>query len=161
MSTRFTQCQTVIRNNLQKSSNNHLVRIYYDTNCDSNLRYDLFKSHLKRYYPISKKQRKLNNNCLNNAKPRNKINMGAWNEISSWNLVPINFKAAKKYYKFSIRYVNNSLANASNLHKWGKTTSSLCLHCNKNQTLGHVVAGCETSLREKRYNYRHDSILWT
>ena len=32
------------------------------------------------------------------------------------------------------------------------------LHCNKNQTLGHVVAGCETSLREKR-KYRHDSIL--
>ena len=74
-------------------------------------------------------------------------------------MVPINFKAAKKYYKFSIRYVNNSLANVSNLHKWGKTTSSLCLHCNKNQTLGHVVAGCETSLREKRYNYRHASIL--
>ena len=28
----------------------------------------------------------------------------------------------------------------------------------KKQTLGHVVAGCETSLREKRYNYRHDSV---
>ena len=45
------------------------------------------------------------------------------------------------------------------MYKWGKTTSSLCLHCNKNQTLGPVVAGCETSLREKPYNYRHDSIL--
>ena len=33
------------------------------------------------------------------------------------------------------------------------------LHCNKNQTLGHMVAWCQTSLREKRYNYRHDSIL--
>ena len=53
---------------------------------------------LKKYYPISKKQRGSNNNCLNNAKPRNKINIGAWNEISSWNLVQINFKAAKKYY---------------------------------------------------------------
>ena len=45
------------------------------------------------------------------------------------------------------------------MHKWGKTTSSLCLHCNKIQTLSHVVAGCETSLKEKRYNYPHDSIL--
>ena len=52
-----------------------------------------------------------------------------------------------------------SLANASNKHKWGKTTSSLCLHCNKNQTLGHVVAGCEISLREKSYNYRYNSII--
>ena len=43
------------------------------------------------------------------------------------------------------------------MHKCGKKTSSL--HCNKNQTLGPVVAGCETSLREKPYNYRHDSIL--
>ena len=68
-------------------------------------------------------------------------------------------KLPKNIYNFSIRCVNNSLANASNMHKWGKTTSSLCLHCNKNQTLGHVVAGCEILLREKRYNYRHDFIL--
>ena len=68
-------------------------------------------------------------------------------------------KLQKNIYNFSIRYVNNSLENVSNMHKWGKTTSSLCLHCNKNQTLGHVVAGCETSLREKSYNYRHNSIL--
>ena len=67
-------------------------------------------------------------------------------------------KFQKNISNFSIRYVNNSLANASNTHKWGKTTSFLCLHCNKNQTLGHVVAGCETSLREKRYTYRHDSV---
>ena len=68
-------------------------------------------------------------------------------------------KLPKNIYNFSISYVNNSLANAPNMHKWGKTTSSLCLHCNKNQTLGHMIARCETSLREKRYNCRHDSIL--
>ena len=44
VSTRFTQCQTVSRNNLQKSSNNDVVRIYYDTNCDTNLQFDQFKS---------------------------------------------------------------------------------------------------------------------
>ena len=43
-STRFTLCQTVIRNDLQKSSNNEVVRIYYDTNCDTILQYDQFKS---------------------------------------------------------------------------------------------------------------------
>ena len=36
---------------------------------------------------------------------------------------------------------------------------TLGLHCNKNQTLGHRVDGCETSLREKCYNYYHHSIL--
>ena len=27
------------------------------------------------------------------------------------------------------------------------------------QMLGHVVAGCSVHLNEKRYNYRHDSVL--
>ena len=35
----------------------------------------------------------------------------------------------------------------------------LCSHCNEKLTLGYGVAGCETSLREKHYDYRHDSIL--
>ena len=47
VSSRFTQCQTVIRNNLPKSSNNDVVRTYYDTNCDTNLQYDQFKSTKK------------------------------------------------------------------------------------------------------------------
>ena len=34
-------------------------------------------------------------------------------------------KLPKNIYNFSIRHVNNSLANASNMHKWGKTTSRL------------------------------------
>ena len=44
VSTRFSQCQTVIGNNLWQSSNNDVVRIYYDTNCNTNLQYDQFKS---------------------------------------------------------------------------------------------------------------------
>ena len=55
--------------------------------------------------------------------------------------------------------MNNSLANATNMHKSGKTISTLCLHCNKNQTFDHAVAGCETSLEERRYNYCHYAIL--
>ena len=65
-------------------------------------------------------------------------------------------KLLKNIYNFSICYVNNSPADVTNMHKWDKTAY---LHCNKNQTLGHVVAECETSWREKRYNYRHDSLL--
>ena len=65
----------------------------------------------------------------------------------------------KNIYNFCIRYVNNTLANNTNLHKWGKAPSPLCSACNKPQTLGHVVAGCSVHLNEKRYNYRHDSVL--
>ena len=68
-------------------------------------------------------------------------------------------KLPKNIYNFSICYVNNSLANGTNIHRRGKTASHIYLYCNKNQTLNHVDAGCKTSLREKRCNYRHDSIL--
>ena len=87
VSTRFAQCQTVIRNNLRKSSNNDVVKMYYNTNCDSNWQYDQFKSTKEVIPQYRKKQRRSNNSCLNNAKPRNKINMGAWDEINCWNLV--------------------------------------------------------------------------
>ena len=87
VSTRFTQCQTVTRNNLRKSSNNDVVKMYYNTNCDSNWQYDQFKSTKDVIPQYRKKQRRSNNSCLNNAKPRNKINMEAYDKISCWNLV--------------------------------------------------------------------------
>ena len=77
VSTRLTQCQSVNRSNLKKSPNNDEVKIYNDANCNTNLQYDQFK-YTKEVYSISKKQRRSDNKCFNNAKPRNKINLGAW-----------------------------------------------------------------------------------
>ena len=54
VSTRFTQCQTVIRNNLQKSSNKDVVRIYYDMNGDTNLQPSQFKSTQEMITPYPK-----------------------------------------------------------------------------------------------------------
>ena len=159
VSPRFTQCQTVIRNNLRKSSNNDVVRIYYATNCDTNLQYDQFKSTKE---VVTQYQKTKENRIKIVLTTQSLVIKSIWEhgmesaaEIWSKSVS----KLPKNIYNFSIRYVNNSLANASNMHKWGKTTFSLCLHCDENQTLGHVVVGCETSLREKRYNFRHDSVL--
>ena len=44
-------------------------------NCDTNLQYDQFKSTQEVVTQYQKNQRRSNNNCLSNAKPRNKINM--------------------------------------------------------------------------------------
>ena len=65
----------------------------------------------------------------------------------------------KNIYSFVIRYLNNTLANNTNLSQWGLKNSGKCDICDSIQTLGHVVGGCITSLNEKRYNGRHDSIL--
>ena len=71
----------------------------------------------------------------------------------------MNFKAAEKYLQ--LFYLATSVTPWQmdpTCTNGAKQHQPLCLHCNKNQTLGHMVAGCETSLREKR-KYRHDSIL--
>lgn len=65
----------------------------------------------------------------------------------------------KNIYNFAIRYINKSLPDATNIHKWGITPSLLSIHCNNAQTLGHLISGCIDAFNEKFYNYRHDSIL--
>ena len=159
VSTRFTQCQAILRNNLRKSSNNDIVKIFYDTNCNTNIQYD----QLKTTKDAIKQYRKTKEDRLTNALTTHSLviksvwKYGMKSAAEIWSKSIANLP--KNIYNFSIRYINNSLANSSNMYKWGITASPLCLHCNNNQTLGHVVAGCESSLREKRYNYRHDSIL--
>ena len=68
-------------------------------------------------------------------------------------------KLPKNIYNFCIRYLNNSLPNASNTALWKTTESASCKACDMQQTLGHVVAGCPVHLDERRCNWRHDSIL--
>ena len=127
-STRFTLCQTVIRNNLRKSSSNEVVRIYYDTNCDTILQYDQFKSTKE---VITQYRKNKEDGITTVSRTQSLVIKSIWEhgmklaaEISPKSIS----KLPKNIYNFSIRYVSNSLANASKMHKWGKTTS-LCLHC--------------------------------
>ena len=85
---------------------------------------------------------------------------------SIWNFVMVSTKAywfsplnslPKIVYNFCIRY--NTLATNKNLLLWKKKLTSQCFACGNEQTLGHVVGGCNSDLREGRYNWRHDSIL--
>ena len=62
-------------------------------------------------------------------------------------------------YSIVIRYLNNTLANDTNLSKWGFKKFAKCDVCDGNQTLAHVVGERKTALDEKRYKWRHDSIL--
>ena len=65
----------------------------------------------------------------------------------------------KNIYNFTIRYLNNTLPNMSNMFTWGHSENKACPLCHHNQTLGHVVAGCKSSLDQGRYTWRHDSVL--
>ena len=65
----------------------------------------------------------------------------------------------KNVYNFTLRYMNNTLPTMKNMKMWKKLYSSDCKFRQQTQTLGHVVGGCISSLREDRYNWRHDSVI--
>ena len=59
VSPRFNQCQTVIRNNPRKSSNNEVVRIYYATNCETPTYNTINSNLLKKLLPNIEKTKKI------------------------------------------------------------------------------------------------------
>ena len=65
----------------------------------------------------------------------------------------------KNIFNFTMRYMDNTLPTMKNMKMWKKLYSSDCKFCQQTQTLGHVVGGCISSLREGRYNWKHDSII--
>ena len=65
---------------------------------------------------------------------------------SIWSLAQRNLP--KNIFNFSIRYINNSLANRTNLTKWGISPTSDCSFCLQPESLLHVVAGCKKYLEE-------------
>ena len=76
---------------------------------------------------------------------------------SIWSLAQQNLP--KNILNFSIRYINNSLPNRTNLTKWGISPTSDCSFCLQPESLLHVVAGCTKYLDEGRYTWCHNSIL--
>ena len=68
-------------------------------------------------------------------------------------------KLPKNIINFSIRYLNNTLANRVNLYKWKLSYFSDCSFCLCPESLVHVVSGCKLYLEEGRYTWWHNSAL--
>ena len=140
VSSRFAQCQNTIRSCLKNSQNSDLRKIYEKTHTNTNLQYDQFNSTREVIKNIrAGKEQRIGNELTTKAlvvksiwKHSNKASSVLWSKVIA--------QLPKNIYNFCIRYVNNTLANNTNLHKWGKAPSPLCSACNKPQTLGHVVA---------------------
>ena len=109
VSTRFTQCQTIIRNNLRKSSNNDVVRIYRDTNCDTNLQYDQIKftKEVITQYRKNKEDRITTVLTTQSLVIKSIWEHGMKSAAEIWSRSVS--KLPKKIYNFSIRYINNPL----------------------------------------------------
>ena len=159
VSSRFIQCQSTIRNCLKNSGNSDIRRIYKETSKDVNLQYDCFTSSKDAIKNIrSAKEKRINEKLTTQAlviksiwKYTMKSSKNIWQKVLE--------KLPRNIYSFCVRYTNNNLANGTNMFKWGRSESSICLACKNPQTLGHVVGGCVIHLNEGRYNFRHNSVL--
>lgn len=60
---------------------------------------------------------------------------------------------------FALNSVTNTLPSPDNLKRWGKRVVSKCPLCSNIGTLEHILNFCPVALTQKRYNYRHDSVL--
>ena len=141
-----------------KSSNEDLKFIHQETSQGKNVQYDTFTST----HEVLKVMRKEKEEYIATLNSQNLV----INFI--WNFVMVSTKAywfsaldslLKNVCNFCIRYMNNTLATNENLLLWKKKHTSLCFACGNEQTLGHIVEGCNNHLREGRFNWRHDSIL--
>ena len=65
----------------------------------------------------------------------------------------------KNIFNFAIRFLNNTLANWSNMVLWGHTDDSRCTFCKEHEILSHVIAGCQEYLDQGCYTWRHNSVL--
>ena len=157
-STRHTQCQVTFRKALSNSKNGN-IRCIHESTKTTNVQYDRFLSTKDAITQIRN---------LDETRIRTELTTQSLVIKSIWELADANFTKQwsnvlqilpPNIFSFATRYLSNTLANGSNAIKWGITNSASCLFCDKIQTLGHVIGGCLTALEEKRYNWRHDSVL--
>ena len=60
---------------------------------------------------------------------------------------------------FALNSVTNTLPSPDNLKRWGKRVVSRCPLCSNTGTLHHILNFCPIALTQRRYNFRHDSVL--
>ena len=158
ISTKFKQCQVVMRQCLKKSVNKDINELAQLSN-DKSRQYDSFNSTKNVLKSI---RLNLANKVKENLTTQGLVMRHVWDCVLSntktvWSSVQ---KAMpRNIFNYTIRYLNNTLPNMSNMQIWGYAENKMCPLCHDPQTLGHVVAGCNIALTQGRYTWRHNSVL--
>ena len=158
-STKFLQCQNVLRSVLKSSSSDTINSLWKSTSCGTNIQYDIYQN-TKQVLKVVQQEHtdKLSNQLISQGSIISFLLNNSLKALNSlWSSTQS--KLPKNIFNFTIRYLNNTLATRNNLQKWNLSQSSDCSFCLKSETLLHVVAGCKTYLEEGRYTWRHNSAL--
>ena len=158
-STKFAQCQTVLRNVLKNSQNEDIKALWKFTSSHTNIQYDMYRNTKEVIKAIhDEHEDRLKTHLISQGSFFSNIIDNSLSKVNSvWSLAQRNLP--KNIFNFTIRYINNSLSTRKNLVKWGMSPTSDCSFCLLPETLLHVVSGCNTYLVQGRYTWRHDSIL--
>ena len=157
-STRFIQCQVIMGKKIKNSTNDDVRQMYELTKKQHKVQFEQFLDTKE----VIKKVTKEKVDHVGSLKSQGNVITFLWEKCSTslnkaWNTVQA--KLSKNIFNFSVRYLNNTLPTRANLNQWGKVESANCSKCNERETLKHIIAGCPVYLEEKRFNWRHDSIL--
>ena len=68
------------------------------------------------------------------------------------------YNLPKGIMKWLLNSSIDTLPTKANLKQWGKVSNDKCW-CNCKQTLNHILNSCRKSLDQRRFTWRHDSIL--
>ena len=158
-STKFIQCQTVIRNALKSSPNLDISSLWAATSNGTNIQYDQYRNTKQVLTAIRKDHEDRINHELTSQgfimssilRLSNQKVRGVWSKVQQ--IMPRNI------FNFMIKYLNNTLPTKKNLHKWSLSDSPSCSFCLNPETLQHIVSSCNSYLADGRYTWRRNSVL--
>ena len=157
-STKFIQCQTIIRNALKSSPNSDIKALWQDSNTFTTTQYDQYRNakqvlkstQTHHHHRITSELTSQGLVILSVFKYASKVTTSIWSNVQQ--------KLPKNIFNFSLKYLTNTLATRKNLSKWSLSQSSACSFCLQSETLQHIVSSCKMYLEHGRYTWRHDSV---
>ena len=149
----------MVRNAPKNSQNENKKELWKSTSNHTNIRNDVYRNTKEVLKAIQNEHEdRLKNHLVSQGSFFSNMNETSLSSVNSiWSLAQRNLP--RNTFNFSIRYINDSLPNRTNLTKYGIPPTSDCSFCLQTESLLHVVAGCTKYLDEGRYTWRHDSIL--
>ena len=135
ISTKFKQCQVVMRQCLKNSCNqdiNHLAQV----SSDKSKQYDNFNSTKN---VIKSIRNDITKKIKEDLTTQELVIRHVWDSILTSTKTAgtsVQKNLPKNIYNFTIRYLNNTLPNLSNMFTWGHSDNKACPLCHSNQTLG-------------------------
>ena len=69
-----------------------------------------------------------------------------------WKMEPIRIQ-------FTIRSTYDLLPTPTNLMRWGMSDDAKCGLCSEPGHLEHILSSCKTALTQRRFTWRHDTVL--